>query len=258
METSCWAPYVAAVRVLRCSLATRRTDLDLDRTGTLLDGAPRIGGDRERQRAAPGRAGGLRGHPRRGSAAVVAGRRRGAHRGGHAGRIPAAGVRRRVRPAARPDGLGCPRRGVRPPGRRLRRDVRGGDGRQHPRPHQDHPPDGRRAHLRRLGPGRQGRPDGRPVRQAAQHRNRDPRWARAAAYRGDMVNDFAFEAVARTPDPNRLVRAYRLVGHPEPRARVHHGRLRRPAPRPAAGTRASSPTPRTRSTRSSRTTSTWR
>jgi 3-deoxy-7-phosphoheptulonate synthase len=28
------------------------------------------------------------------------------------------------------------------------------------------------------------------------------------AYRGDMVNDFAFEAVARTPDPNRLVRAY--------------------------------------------------
>ena len=28
------APYVAAVRVLRCSLATRRTDLDLDRTGT--------------------------------------------------------------------------------------------------------------------------------------------------------------------------------------------------------------------------------
>ena len=28
------------------------------------------------------------------------------------------------------------------------------------------------------------------------------------AYRGDMVNDFAFEAAARTPDPNRLVRAY--------------------------------------------------
>ena len=28
------------------------------------------------------------------------------------------------------------------------------------------------------------------------------------AYRGDMVNDFAFEATARIPDPNRLVRAY--------------------------------------------------
>ena len=28
------------------------------------------------------------------------------------------------------------------------------------------------------------------------------------AYRGDMVNDFAFEASARRPDPNRLVRAY--------------------------------------------------
>ena len=28
------------------------------------------------------------------------------------------------------------------------------------------------------------------------------------AYRGDMVNDFEFEASARTPDPNRLVRAY--------------------------------------------------
>ncbi|MEP6798439.1 MAG: 3-deoxy-7-phosphoheptulonate synthase, partial [Lapillicoccus sp.] len=28
------------------------------------------------------------------------------------------------------------------------------------------------------------------------------------AYRGDMVNDFAFEAGARRPDPERLVRAY--------------------------------------------------
>jgi 3-deoxy-7-phosphoheptulonate synthase len=28
------------------------------------------------------------------------------------------------------------------------------------------------------------------------------------AYRGDMVNDFAFTSEARTPDPNRLVRAY--------------------------------------------------
>ncbi|MEO8827880.1 class II 3-deoxy-7-phosphoheptulonate synthase [Lapillicoccus sp.] len=28
------------------------------------------------------------------------------------------------------------------------------------------------------------------------------------AYRGDMVNDFTFEATARTPDPQRLVRAY--------------------------------------------------
>ncbi|MEP6630715.1 MAG: 3-deoxy-7-phosphoheptulonate synthase class II [Lapillicoccus sp.] len=28
------------------------------------------------------------------------------------------------------------------------------------------------------------------------------------AYRGDMVNDFAFEAAARQPDPQRLVRAY--------------------------------------------------
>lgn len=28
------------------------------------------------------------------------------------------------------------------------------------------------------------------------------------AYRGDMVNDYAFEADARTPDPQRLVRAY--------------------------------------------------
>lgn len=28
------------------------------------------------------------------------------------------------------------------------------------------------------------------------------------SYRGDMVNDFAFDAVSRTPDPGRLVRAY--------------------------------------------------
>ena len=43
----------------------------------------------------------------------------------------------------------APRRGLRAPGRRLRRDVRVRDRRQHPRPGQDHPADGGGADLRR-------------------------------------------------------------------------------------------------------------
>ena len=53
------------------------------------------------------------------------------------------------------------------------------------------------------------------------------------SFRGDMVNDFAFEAAARRPDPDRLVQ--RLPpGHvdAEPPPRVHQGRVRRPRARP--------------------------
>ena len=50
-------------------------------------------------------------------------------------------------------------------------------------------------------------------------------------YRGDAVNDVA-RPQARRPDPQRLVRAYHGQRDPEPRARVHPGRLRRPAPGP--------------------------
>ena len=52
------------------------------------------------------------------------------------------------------------------------------------------------------------------------------------AYRGDMVNDFAFEASAQDPRPEPAGAGVpRVVGHPEPRPRVHDGRVRRPAPR---------------------------
>ena len=126
-----------------------------------------------------------------------------------AGQLSAARLRRGVRRAPGPVRGRLAGRGVRPHGRRLRRDVRERDRRQHPRPDQDRPADGRRAHLRRVRTRGQDRPDGRPVRQAAQRRRRDSRQDRTLpAYRGDMVNDFAFTPEARTPDPRRLVRAY--------------------------------------------------
>ena len=70
--------------------------------------------------------------------------------------------------------------------------------------------------------GREGRPDGRPVRQAALAPTSRPRRRRLPSYRGDAVNGLAFNAEAATPDPRRLVAAYhRARGDPEPRARVH-------------------------------------
>ena len=58
-------------------------------------------------------------------------------------------------------------RGVRPPGRRLRRVVRRVLGERHPRQAQGDPADGRRAHLRERRADRQDRADRRTVRQAA-------------------------------------------------------------------------------------------
>ena len=51
------------------------------------------------------------------------------------------------------------------------------------------------------------------------------------AYRGDAVNGFDFTPESRVPDPQRLRRRLPLLGRDaEPRARVRHRRLRRPAP----------------------------
>ena len=51
------------------------------------------------------------------------------------------------------------------------------------------------------------------------------------AYRGDAVNGFDFTAESRVPDPQRLRRGLPLLGRDaEPRARLRHRRLRRPAP----------------------------
>ena len=52
-------------------------------------------------------------------------------------------------------------------------------------------------------------------------------------FRGDTVNDFAFDDLARRPDPARLVRALPPERRdPEPRARVRQGWLRRSVARP--------------------------
>ena len=89
----------------------------------------------------------------------------------------AAGLRRRVRRAEGQDRRG--RRAARRScsGRRLRRDLRRRHRRQRPQQAAGAAADGGRAHLRRLGAGREGRPDRRPVRQAALLRPRDPRRA---------------------------------------------------------------------------------
>ncbi len=103
--------------------------------------------------------------PRRPAARVAgscpgrAGRRRARH-------DAAAGIRRRVRPAAGPAGRSHQGRGIRPAGRRLRRDVRRRERRRGQGEAADNPADGRRPDLRREHPGRQDRPARRPVREA--------------------------------------------------------------------------------------------
>ena len=59
--------------------------------------------------------------------------------------------------------------------------------------------DGGRADLRRLGAGREGRADRRPVRQAAHERRRAPRRRELPSYRGDMVNGLAFTRESGAP-----------------------------------------------------------
>ena len=56
--------------------------------------------------------------------------------------------------------------------------------------------------------GGEGRPHGRPVRQAALGRHRDDRAASTLpSYRGDIINGIEFDAAARTPDPQRMLQA---------------------------------------------------
>ena len=76
----------------------------------------------------------------------------------------------------RPAGRRRPRRGVPAAGRRLRRDVRRQHRAAHPGQHPHAAADGGRADLRREHAGGQGRPDRRPVRQAAR-RPTSTRWA---------------------------------------------------------------------------------
>ena len=122
--------------------------------------------------------------------------------------------------------------GVPAAGRRLRRVVQRVLGRRHPRQAQDHPADVGRAHLRRRRPDGEGRSDRRPVRQAEVRPVGDP-WRREVlpSFRGDMVNDLAFEAAARRPDPGSpAARLPPVRVDAEPAARVHQGWLRRSHP----------------------------
>ncbi len=101
-------------------------------------------------------------------------------------------------------------RGVPAAGRRLRGDVR----RQHRAAHPGDDPhaaaDGRRADLRREHAGGQGRPDRRPVRQAAQRR-RSTRWAcRPTA--ATSSTRWSPTPPPGSPTPTRMVRAYANAG----------------------------------------------
>ena len=69
--------------------------------------------------------------------------------------------------------------------------------------------DGGGAELCRWCARREGGAHGRPVRQAALvSRPKRSISVTLPSYRGDIVNDIAFDAAARTPDPTRMLRAY--------------------------------------------------
>ena len=152
---------------------------------------------------------------------------------GRAGRGAAAGVRRRVRRAAGPAGRRGPRarrsccRAATAP-RRSPAATADHD----PQQAQDDAADGGRADLRRERAGGQGRPDRRPVRQAALHADRDPRRRDAAGLPRRRGQRLRLRPRGRArPDPQRLLRAYHTSSaDAEPGPRVHHRRLRRPAP----------------------------
>ena len=136
-----------------------------------------------------------------------------------------------MRPPARAAGRRDPRRGLRAPGRRLRRDVRRRDRRRGPRQAPDHPADGRRAHLRRERPDRQDRQAGRPVRQAEVPADGEQGRRRAACLpgrRGQRLRLHPGSAGAR-PGPDAACLSLRRR-HAEPVPRVHDRRIRRPAP----------------------------
>ena len=114
--------------------------------------------------------------PRRARAAAAAGVRR---RGPQLRRAA-----RRRSPRARPS---CSRPATAPS--RSRRSRR-----RDPRQAQDHPADVGGAHLRQRRADREDRPHGGPVRQAALRPTETRDGMELPSFRGDIVNDFAFEA----------------------------------------------------------------
>ena len=116
------------------------------------------------------------------------------------------------------------RRGLRAAGRRLRRDVRVGDRRQHPRPDQDDPADGGRAHLRRLAcrsSRSAGWPGSTPSRAAPTTETRDG--VDAAGLPRRHGQRLRLHADGPHPRPAAAGPGLpRQLGDPEPRPRLHH------------------------------------
>ncbi len=147
-------------------------------------------------------------------------------------RAPAPRLRRRGPQPDRRPGRGRPGAGLPAPGRRLRRVLRRLLGRPDPGQVEGHPADGGRPHLRGRRPGGEGRPHRRPVREAPVRRR--PR----------RVGQTELEVVPRPHGERRRLRPrgpparpraprHRLPpvgGDPEPAARLHQRRLRRPDP----------------------------
>ena len=123
------------------------------------------------------------------------------------------------------------RRGLPAHGRRLRRDLRRRDRRQRPQQAARAAADGRRADLRRVGAGREGRPDRRPVRQAPLLRPRDPRGRHPAGLPRRRRQRLRLHRRVAGARPAAAGRRLQLLGRdPQPGPRLRHRRLRRPAP----------------------------
>ena len=122
---------------------------------------------------------------------------------------------------------GRARRGVPAAGRRLRGDLRRQHRAAHPRQHPHAAADGRRADLRRQHAGGEGRPDRRPVRQAALATPSTRSACRSTAATSSTRSSPTPEA--RVPDPGRMIRAYANAGAAmNLRARADRGRHGRP------------------------------
>lgn len=140
---------------------------------------------------------------------------------------------RRVRPAARPPGSRRQGRGVPAAGRRLRRGLRRRVRRPHPGQAEDAAPDERRPDLRGLRARGEGRPHRGPVLQAALQVDRDPRRRDPADLPRRLGERLRLHRGGPDPGPRAAeADVPRVLLHAEPGARLHHRRLRRPAPGP--------------------------
>ena len=154
-----------------------------------------------------------------------AGRRRGAP-----APLSAAGLRRRGAQAQGGAGQGRQRRGLPAAGRRLRRELRRLHRQQHPRHLPRAAADGRRADLRRRRAGGEGRPHGRPVRQAALVQRREDRRRRAAVLSRRQRQRLRVHAGGAHPRSGAHGAGLQPVGRDaQPAARLRPGRLCRPA-----------------------------